>query len=74
MHEISGKAVRYGHGKAGGRAGADEVKMMRFAPQLVFTGFHGILDFGYDIAGSGAAFAPQNASGGDVNRALAAAG
>ena len=48
--------------------------MMRFAPQLDFTGFPGVLDFGYDIAVGGVAFAPQNASGGAVNRALAAAG
>ncbi len=50
------------------------MRMMRFAPQLDFTGFHGILDFEYGIAGGGAAFAPQNASGGTVNRALAEAG
>ena len=48
--------------------------MMSFAPQLDFTGFHGVLDFGYDIAGGEAASAPQNAAGGDVNRALAAVG
>ena len=48
--------------------------MMRFAPQLDFTGFHGILGFEYGIAGGGVVFAPQNASGGSINRAIAATG